>query len=140
MTDESLAARRQAAIARKSAFSFFPVFLVRPRGELYRRIEGRVDAMLEAGWREEVQRLSKAWDFTQPAFESVGYREIYATVREGVSMEEARSRIISRPRQYAKRQLTWFSHQGDWLWVSPENDVTLKIASGLLSVAENKSA
>ncbi len=140
MTDESLAARRLTTPGRKSPFRYFPVVLVRPREELYARIERRVEDMLQAGWVDEVRGLSESWDFSQPAFEAVGYRDLYDVVRERVSMTNAAQRIITKTRQYAKRQLTWFSHQGDWLWVSPENDVTLKIASGLLSFAENKSA
>lgn len=140
MTDESLAARRQSTPVPRPPFRYYPVVLVRPREELYGRIERRVGSMLEEGWLEEVRGLADQWDFSQPAFEAVGYREFYSVVREGVNMKDAISRVITRTRQYAKRQLTWFSHQGDWLWVSPESDVTLKIASGLLAFAENKSA
>lgn len=140
MTDESLAARREASPGRKPAFRYFPVVLVRPREELYSRIERRAGDMIKAGWLDEVRGLSERWDFALPAFEAVGYRELYDVARERVSMSEAMLKIVTKTRQYAKRQLTWFSHQGDWLWVSPESDVTLKIASGLLSFAENKSA
>lgn len=140
MTDESLAARRLLGGRKPGAFRYFPVVLVRPREELYGRVEGRVDQMLKAGWIDEVRSLMQKWDFSLPAFDAVGYRELYALVSQGVNVAEVRDRIVQRTRQYAKRQLTWFSHQGHWLWVSPENDVTLKIASGLLAFAENKNA
>jgi tRNA dimethylallyltransferase len=96
--------------------------------------------MLSSGWLEEVERLAGNWDMGLPAFDAVGYRELYAVIRQTLSLEDAKLQIVRRTRQYAKRQVTWFSHQGQWLWVSPENDVTLKISSGLAAFAENKSA
>ena len=139
-TDESLEVVRKQAVKEDSVASFYSVVLVRPRAQLYNRIADRAEAMLEAGWMDEVRSLAQQWSFEEPAFDSVGYRELYGVVREELTLSDARKTIIQRTRRYAKRQLTWFSHQGTWEWMSPEKGVTAKITSGLVHFAENKSA
>lgn len=140
MTQESLAMARVASPRPDSAYSFYAVVLLRPRAELYERIAVRAENMLAAGWLEEVRALTERWDFALPAFDAVGYRELYDVINQRITLNEARSRIIERTRHYAKRQTTWFSHQGQWSWISPDAEVTSKITSGLAAFAENKSA
>ena len=96
--------------------------------------------MLSVGWLEEVSKLSDSWDFGLPAFDAVGYRELYDVVLKRVTLDSAVAEIVRKTRRYAKRQMTWFSHQGAWIPLSAENDVTSKISSGLEVFAENKSA
>jgi tRNA dimethylallyltransferase len=67
------------------------------REELYRRIDERVDAMLAAGAREEVERVEDA-GVSRTARKALGYEELLAGDIEGMKR---------RTRQYAKRQLTW---------------------------------
>jgi tRNA dimethylallyltransferase len=139
-TDESLELVRRESVSKETAGAFYPVVLVRPRAQLYDIIELRTDTMLRAGWLEEVEDLARRWTFDEPAFDAVGYRELYRVGREEITLSDARQSIIARTRRYAKRQLTWFSHQGTWVWMSPEKEVTAKITSGLVHFAENKSA
>jgi tRNA dimethylallyltransferase len=139
-TDESMELVRRESVSKNSAVSFYPVVLVRPRVQLYDMIEVRADSMLASGWLDEVQALTRHWSFDEPAFEAVGYRELYRVVQEAITISDARKTIVQRTRRYAKRQLTWFSHQGTWVWMSPEKEVTSKITSGLVHFAENKSA
>lgn len=79
-----------------------------PRDELYRRIDSRVDAMLAAGWLDEVRRLA---DLPRPlskeAAQALGYRELLAHLN-GADWAETVVLIKTRTRQFAKRQLTWF--------------------------------
>jgi tRNA dimethylallyltransferase len=86
------------------------VFLLdRAREDLHARINGRVEAMFDAGWIEEVRRV---WhDFTpisQTAAQAVGYREIAAHLAGELSVTELVELVKTRTRQFAKRQLTWF--------------------------------
>jgi tRNA dimethylallyltransferase len=71
--------------------------LVMDRAELYERIEARVDAIVAAGAREEVERAEAA-GASRTARAALGYRELLA----GDVAEMKR-----RTRNYAKRQLTW---------------------------------
>jgi tRNA dimethylallyltransferase len=93
--------------------------------------------MMRAGWLQEVEKLATEYDFQLPAFCSVGYRELEQVVRKELTMDDAKAMVIARTRRYAKRQLTWFSHQGRWLWMSAQKGVTAKIASGLAAFAED---
>jgi len=79
------------------------------RAELGVRIERRFDAMVAAGFREEVERLRARGDLNSelPAMRAVGYRQLWAHLDGRYSWDEARAKAIVATRQYAKRQLTW---------------------------------
>ena len=79
------------------------------RAELGVRIERRFDAMVAAGFREEVERLRARGDLNGdlPAMRAVGYRQVWAHLDGRYSWDEARAKAIVATRQYAKRQLTW---------------------------------
>jgi tRNA dimethylallyltransferase len=84
-------------------------FLPEDRQILHRRIETRVDAMLHAGWIDEVLALRQRYPLTaeMPAMRAVGYRQIFAMLEGQLSLAELRDRIVFATRQYAKRQITW---------------------------------
>lgn len=97
--------------APKPTFSFEPVFygLTCDRVELYRRIEARVDQMLEEGVIDETQSLlEKGYSKDLVSMESLGYREIIAYLNGMVSKDEMIRLFKQGSRNYAKRQWTWF--------------------------------
>jgi len=79
------------------------------RAELATRIERRFDAMVEAGFLAEVERLRARGDLDadMPAMRAVGYRQLWAHLDGRYTWDEARAKAIVATRQYAKRQLTW---------------------------------
>jgi tRNA dimethylallyltransferase len=79
------------------------------RAQLAARIEQRFDAMTEAGFLSEVERLRARGDLSpdMPAMRAVGYRQLWAHLDGRCTWEEARAKAIVATRQYAKRQLTW---------------------------------
>ncbi|MEW6489406.1 MAG: tRNA (adenosine(37)-N6)-dimethylallyltransferase MiaA [Thermodesulfobacteriota bacterium] len=80
-----------------------------PRDELYRRIDRRVLAMLEAGWADEVRGLLEAGlPLGAPGLQAIGYRELARWVREGGEWGSVVASIQQSTRRFAKRQLTWF--------------------------------
>ena len=84
---------------------------------LYDRINQRVDAMMEAGLVEEVERLlAQGYRETQ-AMRAIGYKEIIPFIDGNISKEKATDLLKQHTRQFAKRQLTWFRHQFDGIWV-----------------------
>jgi tRNA dimethylallyltransferase len=92
--------------------------LYRARKELYRRIDERVDRMIEDGFEEEVRGLiSRGYTGDLTAISTVGYREMTALLGGRFSRPEALSRIKRNTRQYAKRQMTWFSRMKSVLWI-----------------------
>jgi tRNA dimethylallyltransferase len=83
-----------------------------PRGELYDRINRRVDQMIDAGLVEEVRTLLQAgYDETAPAMNATGYIELIRYVRGERTLASAVEEIKNRSRAYARRQLTWYRHQ-----------------------------
>lgn len=89
-----------------------PEYLVVDPGlRLASHIERRVDAMLNAGWTEEVRSLMGHVPRDAPAWKASGYRVVRALVEGEIDLATARARIIIETRQYAKRQRTWFRHQ-----------------------------
>jgi tRNA dimethylallyltransferase len=85
--------------------------VVDPAARLTGQIEARFDAMMAAGWAEEVEALMGSVDESAPAWKASGYGAIRELVSGTISPEQARERVIIETRQYAKRQRTWFRHQ-----------------------------
>jgi tRNA dimethylallyltransferase len=83
--------------------------LRRPREELHERIEGRVEAMIDAGLVDEVRRLtSEGRQLGRTARQAVGYREVLGYLTGEYDREEMIARMKARTRRFAKRQGTWF--------------------------------
>lgn len=91
------------------------------RGELHRRIEVRFDAMLKAGFLDEVRALRARGDLHTelPAMRSVGYRQAWEHLERGTALETFREAAIAATRQLAKRQMTWLRSMEDALRVDP---------------------
>jgi len=81
-------------------------------------VTARVQAMLDAGWVDEVRTLRERWSDEVRPFGSVGYREVLAHVRDGVALEETKRLIRKSTRTYARRQRTWFKREPGVSWFS----------------------
>jgi tRNA dimethylallyltransferase len=80
------------------------------REELYRRIDLRVNVMLELGLVLEVRGLlARGYARTLNALNTVGYREVFDRLEGKISDTEMLLSIQTHTRQYAKRQMTWFN-------------------------------
>lgn len=89
------------------------VVLELPREVLYDRINRRVDAMIAAGWLDEVRRLHELpRPLSREARQALGYGELLAHLEASTGPVPAAcvELIRTRTRQFAKRQLTWFRH------------------------------
>ncbi|TPV92975.1 MAG: tRNA (adenosine(37)-N6)-dimethylallyltransferase MiaA [Myxococcales bacterium FL481] len=75
-------------------------------------VDARADAMLAAGWVDEVQRLRSAgYDARYEAMRTLGYRQLLDHLEGRISLEEACAAIKLATRRYARRQRTWFRNQ-----------------------------
>ena len=89
-----------------------------PPERLRERIESRVRRMFADGLLDEVRRLVDAGlDPGATALQAIGYAEALACLRGECSRDAAEERTIVRTRQFAKRQMTWFRHQANVVWV-----------------------
>jgi tRNA dimethylallyltransferase len=87
-----------------------------PRTILYERINVRVDQMIHAGLEAEVESL-KPYLHLKP-LQTVGYSEWIPYFNQQQSKEECIQLIKQHSRNYAKRQITWFKHQGQYTWMT----------------------
>ena len=121
-TKTSIAEHNDREARKESGFSFCYFVLTMERETLYRRIDERVDQMIEEGLVEEVQALLKEGvprDAT--SMQGLGYKEIVSYLDGEIPLEEA-IRILKRDtRHFAKRQLTWFRRERDVIWIQKED-------------------
>jgi len=95
------------------------IALDRDRSELYERIDLRMDLMLDQGLVEEAAQLTQYR--AHHALQTVGYKEVFDFM-DGLYDETEMIRLLKQnSRRYAKRQLTWFRHQGDFQWFHPDH-------------------
>lgn len=91
------------------------------RDWLHRRITARFDAMLRAGFVNEVRALRARGDLRpeDPALRTVGYRAVWQYLDGELTYDMMRERAIVATRQLAKRQFTWFRGVSAAHWVDP---------------------
>ena len=101
----------------------------RDRATLHARIEQRFDAMMVAGFLDEVRALralpqlqSQPSPLDLPALRAVGYRQAWEHLDGATTAGECRDRAIFATRQLAKRQLTWLRREFDARWFDPATD------------------
>lgn len=94
------------------------------RDILYRRIDKRVDQMIEEGLLEETQGLMEAGVFekNRTAAQAIGYKEILPYCRGESSLAKATDALKIATRRYAKRQMTWFGAKPYVRWVEAVED------------------
>ena len=91
--------------------------LTMPRPELYKRIEQRVDTMIENGWEAEVrQLLQRGYSPELSPLKSLGYKEMIAYVSGEYDHNTAVALIKQNTRRFAKRQQTWFRADPQIQW------------------------
>ena len=88
------------------------------RGELYRRIDLRVEIMLQQGLVEEIQTLIQDGIPAKcTAMQAIGYKEFLDALDGKYSVAEAAAQVQQSSRRYAKRQLTWFRRNPKMHWI-----------------------
>jgi tRNA dimethylallyltransferase len=98
-------------------YTILQIGLMRPRAELYRRIDQRVVAMVEEGLVAETEALLAAgYSATLPAMTSLGYREIGAYLRGEMTLEDAIERIQIETHRFVRHQMTWFRKMTNIQW------------------------
>ena len=88
------------------------------RAELYRRIDLRVEMMLQQGLVEEIQQLlDRGISAKCTAMQAIGYKEFVAALAGNGSIADAAAQVQQSSRRYAKRQLTWFRRNPNIHWL-----------------------
>ena len=108
-------------------FDIVKIGLRRERGELFDRINRRVDAMMQEGLLDEARRL---YPFRKEnALNTVGYKELFRYLDGEWELPFAVEKIKKNTRDYAKKQMTWFAHDTSIQWFHPESPITINYES-----------
>ncbi|PUZ22833.1 tRNA (adenosine(37)-N6)-dimethylallyltransferase MiaA [Chitinophaga parva] len=110
----------RTATRRERPFRIIKIGVTIPKPELHANIHLRVDQMMAEGLVEEVRAVLPYR--THNALQTVGYQEIFAYLDGHLTLPEAVTQIKDHTRQYAKRQLTWFTRDKAFQWFDPRGD------------------
>lgn len=115
--------------------------LIMDRSSLYRRIEQRVDKMLEDGLAAEVKGLLECGCNPELiSMQGLGYKEIIGYLQGLYSLDEAAELLKRNTRRFAKRQMTWFRRDNRIKWLTVENyQSTSEIANEIAGQIEGLS-
>ncbi|MDF2816049.1 MAG: tRNA delta(2)-isopentenylpyrophosphate transferase [Paenibacillus sp.] len=107
-----------AAQSGQSPYDVCMIGLTMDRAKLYKRIELRIDEMVEAGLLEEVrQLLLEGCERSQVSMHGLGYRELISYLDGEYSLDEAIHLLKRNTRRFAKRQLSWFRRMKGIHWI-----------------------
>ena len=102
-------------------FNILKIGLELPREDLYKRINKRIDEMMQHGLAEEVKGLQKFQKLN--ALQTVGYRELFGHLAGDLTLEDAIEAMKINTRHYAKRQMTWFKKDEEVKWFNANDSL-----------------
>ena len=112
-----------------SPYNLLTIGLKRPREELYRRVDERIEVMFAAGLLEEVKGLlEKGYSPALPTMSAIGYRECVRVVKGEWSIEQAKVEMRRATRAFVRRQANWFKPDDPnihWFRAEQENLVSV---------------
>jgi len=99
------------------------------RAELYRRIDSRVDQMIEQGLVEEVKKLfNMGYDSNLPSMSGIGYKQIAMFLRGELTLPAAIQQIKYETHRFVRHQYNWFQLKDDRIqWFDMQNKPDLEI-------------
>ncbi len=106
-----------------SPYHLITVGLIRPREELYQRVDERIDLMFANGFIDEVKGLlDKGYSPTLPSMSAIGYRECVRVVKGELSTEQAKAEMRRITRVFVRRQANWFKESDPQIkWFNPND-------------------
>ena len=112
---------------------FRKIFINTPKANLHKKIEERVEKMLQEGAVEEVRKFFKMNVYRElSANKIIGVKEIKSHLNGKITLLQAKQMIVQKTRQYAKRQFTWSrGHMKSWemVYSTNSNDLFEKIVN-----------
>lgn len=103
-------------------FTTLIIGLKTDRAKLYKRIDDRVDQMIDAGWVDEVHNLrALGYERGLTSMSGVGYSELASHIEGEICLNQAISKIKTRTHKYARQQHAWFKDQDSRIaWVDSD--------------------
>lgn len=126
---------------RSSPYRSAYIVLTDDREVLYKKINARVDQMMEDGLVDEVVALKeKGYTKELVSMQGLGYKEMLAYLDETCSLEEAVNTLKRDTRHFAKRQLTWFKREREVQWLDKRtfNHDEAQLLTAILSILRER--
>ncbi|HMR98414.1 MAG TPA: tRNA (adenosine(37)-N6)-dimethylallyltransferase MiaA [Anaerolineales bacterium] len=117
----------------ESPYRLITVGLTRPREELYRRVDERIDAMFANGLMDEVKNLiARGYSPSLPTMSAIGYRESAQALEGQITVEEAKQLARRATRVYVRRQANWFKESDPNIsWFRVNDGITDEIEKNI---------
>ena len=141
LTGKKISEHNEEQRERQSPYNFAYFVLNDEREHLYRRIEQRIDQMMEAGLVEEVRRLKEMGCHQEMvSMKGLGYKEILEYLDGTYTLPEAVEILKRDTRHFAKRQITWFKREEDVIWMNKQDYAydEEKILEAMLTILREK--
>ncbi len=116
-----------------SPYHLVTIGLMRPRAELYARVDARIEAMFANGFLNEVKKLLESgYSPTLPTMSAIGYRECIEVLEGKIKVEEAKQAIMRMTRVFVRRQANWFKESDPNIyWYPVKEKVVDEIESNI---------
>ena len=111
--------------------------LQRERQVLFERINRRVGQMMNDGLLDEARQVYDKRHLN--SLNTVGYKELFRYIDGEWPLDMAVERIKKNTRVYAKKQMTWFAHDPEIIWLDADNLTTEEMLTTILRTTENKT-
>ena len=118
VTGKKMSDQQQDALPAEAPYHALCLCLTcRDRNVLYRRIDLRVDKMMENGLLPEAELVYQNRERFKTAAQAIGYKEFFPYYEGNAALEDCVEKLKQASRNYAKRQLTWFRHMDGVVWL-----------------------
>ncbi|MFZ0523691.1 MAG: tRNA (adenosine(37)-N6)-dimethylallyltransferase MiaA [Candidatus Acidiferrales bacterium] len=118
-----------------TGYEVIKIGLAPARAALYQRIHERIEAMIRAGWIDEVRQLmADGVPADAKPFQFIGYAEWREHLAGRLGKEEAVARIQQATRNFAKRQITWFRKENAVQWLEGFGDDPKIFSAALMKI------
>src|SRR5688500_10187227 len=113
----------------ESPYHLITIGLTRPRPELYKRVDQRIEMMFANGFLDEVKSLlAKGYSPSLPTMSAIGYREGIRVVKGELNEEQAKAEMRRATRIFVRRQANWFKESAPNIkWFRAEEGVVERI-------------
>ncbi len=133
-TGETMADRQAHSANRPTPWKSLCLCLsCKERTKLYSRLDARVEWMLRGGLLDEARMVWQNRETYKTAVQAIGYKEFFPYFEGTASVESCTAALKLATRHYAKRQLTWFRHHGNPIWLYIEDGDVERRAADLVA-------
>lgn len=107
-----------------TSYPLITIGLIRPREELYRRVDERIEKMFANGLLEEVKSLlDKGYSSDLPSMSAIGYRECVSVIKGQMDIDQAKVEMKRLTRIFVRRQANWFKESDPQIhWFNPAGE------------------